>query len=161
MIVYLRCVEVEISWSRIRGCEVDCREGELIWTEEAKLVCIDMFALHRARLQTHSIYLRASHNSSSRRFFVQDVCNGFLDLAIALPLPPSLPPYSSAIILVTIVSRFALLPISIWVRFLFGYFQSSYSYTVYGTGTPAHAKTWRYSRTRNSDTGAGPCQTNL
>ncbi|TFK75819.1 hypothetical protein BDN72DRAFT_891695 [Pluteus cervinus] len=45
---------------------------------------------------------------------MQQLGNGFLDLAIALPLPPSLPPYSTTIILVTLLSRFALLPFTIW-----------------------------------------------
>ncbi|KAM6495804.1 Membrane insertase OXA1/ALB3/YidC [Amanita muscaria] len=47
---------------------------------------------------------------------MQGLCDGFLDLAIALPLPPSLPPYSTTIILVTLVTRFALLPITVWGR---------------------------------------------
>lgn len=82
-----------------------------------------MLALHRARLRTtHTLTVASSlshyQNASiaTRRFFVQSVCNGFLDLATALPLPPSLPPYSTTIIFVTVISRFALLPISIWVR---------------------------------------------
>ncbi|KAF8974472.1 60Kd inner membrane protein-domain-containing protein [Flammula alnicola] len=77
-----------------------------------------MLALHRARLRTHSFHVTRPgyrHPSlSNRRYFIQSVCNGFLDLALALPLPPSLPPYSTTIILVTIASRLALLPISIW-----------------------------------------------
>jgi len=56
------------------------------------------------------------HAPSTRRFFIQSLCNGYLDLAIALPFPPSFPPYSTTIILVTVVTRLALLPISIWVR---------------------------------------------
>ncbi|KAG5648980.1 hypothetical protein DXG03_000329 [Asterophora parasitica] len=36
------------------------------------------------------------------------------DLALALPIPPSLPTYSTTIILTTIAARFALLPVSIW-----------------------------------------------
>lgn len=55
-------------------------------------------------------------NLSNRRHFVQGLCDGFMDLALALPIPPSLPPYTSTIIILTIVSRLALLPISIWVR---------------------------------------------
>jgi mitochondrial inner membrane protein COX18 len=46
---------------------------------------------------------------------MQGLCDGFLDLAVALPLPPSLPPYSTTIILTTLVTRVALLPIAIWV----------------------------------------------
>ena len=56
-------------------------------------------------------------NLSNRRNFVQGLCDGFMDLALALPIPPSLPTYSSTIIILTIVTRLALLPISIWVRF--------------------------------------------
>ncbi|KAF5387706.1 hypothetical protein D9615_000491 [Tricholomella constricta] len=51
---------------------------------------------------------------SNRRYFIQNLCDGFLDLAIALPIPASLPAYSTTIILTTVVARFALLPISIW-----------------------------------------------
>jgi hypothetical protein len=63
--------------------------------------------------------LKAAHHShlSNRRYFVQGLCDGFMDLALVLPIPHSLPPYSSTIILLTIVTRLALLPISIWVRF--------------------------------------------
>ncbi|KDR83653.1 hypothetical protein GALMADRAFT_235971 [Galerina marginata CBS 339.88] len=80
-----------------------------------------MLALHRARLRPPT--LKATWppprraNPADRRFFVQSVCNGFLDLALALPIPPSFPTYSTTIIVVTIVSRLVLLPISIWVRF--------------------------------------------
>ncbi|KAG7096851.1 hypothetical protein E1B28_004259 [Marasmius oreades] len=51
-----------------------------------------------------------------RRCFMKDICDGFLDLAIALPYPPELPVYSTTIILVTVLSRFALLPVSIWAK---------------------------------------------
>ncbi|KAF8351374.1 membrane insertase OXA1/ALB3/YidC [Amanita rubescens] len=47
---------------------------------------------------------------------MQGLCDGFLDLALALPLPPSLPPYATTIILTTVVTRVALLPIAIWGR---------------------------------------------
>ncbi|KAG6890555.1 hypothetical protein C0992_000815 [Termitomyces sp. T32_za158] len=36
------------------------------------------------------------------------------DIAVALPIPPELPAYSTTIILTTIIARFALLPVSIW-----------------------------------------------
>jgi hypothetical protein len=52
---------------------------------------------------------------SNKRFFVQSLCDGFLDLAIALPFPPSVPAYSATIILVTVASRLALFPIALWV----------------------------------------------
>jgi len=61
--------------------------------------------------------LKAAHRSnlSNHRYFVvQGLCDGFMDLALALPIPPSLPPYSSTIILLTIFTRLAILPISIW-----------------------------------------------
>ncbi|KAF9485270.1 hypothetical protein BDN70DRAFT_847974 [Pholiota conissans] len=74
-----------------------------------------MFALHKARLRTHPLYSNQStRKPAARRFFFQAVGNGFLDLALALPLPPSIPPYSTTIIIATIVSRFALLPITLW-----------------------------------------------
>jgi inner membrane protein COX18 len=52
---------------------------------------------------------------SNKRFFVQSLCDGFLDLAIALPFPPSVPPYSVTIILVSLASRLALFPVALWV----------------------------------------------
>ncbi|KAJ6598964.1 60Kd inner membrane protein-domain-containing protein [Mycena vulgaris] len=52
----------------------------------------------------------------NRRFFVQSLCDGFLDLAIALPFPPSVPSYSATIILVTVASRLALFPVALWAR---------------------------------------------
>jgi hypothetical protein len=48
---------------------------------------------------------------------VQAASDGFLDLALALPFPAALPPYSGTIILVTLVSRFMTVPFTIWVRF--------------------------------------------
>lgn len=51
-----------------------------------------------------------------RRHFLQAASQGFLDIALALPLPPSLPPYSTAIILATIASRVVILPAYIWSR---------------------------------------------
>ncbi|KAK1236476.1 hypothetical protein PQX77_000253 [Marasmius sp. AFHP31] len=54
--------------------------------------------------------------SLGRRHFVKGLCDGFLDLAIALPYPPDVPAYSATIILITVLSRFALLPASIWAK---------------------------------------------
>lgn len=45
------------------------------------------------------------------------LAEGFLDLATALPIPPSWPPYSTTIILCTVLSRLALtVPFSIWAK---------------------------------------------
>ncbi|KAJ7682698.1 hypothetical protein DFH06DRAFT_1389764 [Mycena polygramma] len=52
----------------------------------------------------------------NRRFFIQPLCDGFLDLATALPFPPSVPAYSATIILVAVTSRLALFPIALWGR---------------------------------------------
>ncbi|KAF9569292.1 hypothetical protein CPC08DRAFT_701796 [Agrocybe pediades] len=75
-----------------------------------------MFAFQRTRLRPKvcTTTFRSPKRPADRRFFIQSVCNGFLDLAIALPIPPSFPTYSTAIIAVTLVSRLALLPVSIW-----------------------------------------------
>src|SRR6202044_37144 len=87
-----------------------------------------MFAARRVRL--HSFHHRCSHLPSrtgyevSRRphrtlftSAVETLSEGFLDLSLALPFPPLLPPYSTTIILFTVVSRLAFtLPFSIWVR---------------------------------------------
>jgi hypothetical protein len=55
---------------------------------------------------------------TDRRYHsLQGLSHEFLDLAFALPLPPSFPPYSTTIILVTVFTRLVLtLPVSIWVR---------------------------------------------
>ncbi|KAH7914208.1 60Kd inner membrane protein-domain-containing protein [Hygrophoropsis aurantiaca] len=54
-----------------------------------------------------------------RRTFVSigAFSDGFLDLATALPLPPSLPPYSTTIILCTVITRIVwTVPFSIWAK---------------------------------------------
>ncbi|KAJ2936708.1 hypothetical protein H1R20_g388, partial [Candolleomyces eurysporus] len=50
----------------------------------------------------------------NKRFLLTGLGTEFLDLAIGLPIPPSWPAYSTGIVLVTLVTRFALLPVSIW-----------------------------------------------
>ncbi|EMD40772.1 hypothetical protein CERSUDRAFT_91514 [Gelatoporia subvermispora B] len=48
---------------------------------------------------------------------VQQLSDGFLDLAIALPYPPSLPAYTTTIVVLTVASRLVLtVPFSIWSR---------------------------------------------
>ncbi|KAJ7665524.1 60Kd inner membrane protein-domain-containing protein [Mycena rosella] len=51
---------------------------------------------------------------SNKRFFIQTLSDGFLDLAIALPFPPSAPAYSATIILVTVATRLVLFPVALW-----------------------------------------------
>ncbi len=46
---------------------------------------------------------------------LSSVANSFLDFATAIPYPTAFPPYSSTIILVTVLTRIALLPIATWV----------------------------------------------
>ncbi|KAJ7764973.1 60Kd inner membrane protein-domain-containing protein [Mycena maculata] len=53
---------------------------------------------------------------SNKRFFIQSLCDGFLDLAVALPFPPSVPAYSATIILVTVASRLVIFPVALWGR---------------------------------------------
>ncbi|KAF9057650.1 60Kd inner membrane protein-domain-containing protein [Panaeolus papilionaceus] len=85
-----------------------------------------MFALTRARpssgvLNTLHPSIRRQ-NIPCRRFSLLNIYNesilkvgeGFLDLSLALPIPPSLPPYSTTIILFAAVSRIALFPITLW-----------------------------------------------
>jgi inner membrane protein COX18 len=77
-----------------------------------------MLALHRTRFRPHalsSIRCHPRHGPVPRRTFMQGLCDGFLDLAIALPIPPSLPPYATTIILTTVAARVLLLPVAIWV----------------------------------------------
>ncbi|KAI0320673.1 60Kd inner membrane protein-domain-containing protein [Amylostereum chailletii] len=52
-----------------------------------------------------------------RRHFTAGLTEGFLDLALALPLPPSWPVYSSTIILITVATRLVFtVPFSIWAK---------------------------------------------
>ena len=78
-----------------------------------------MFARkHAARLTTFRPFppTQAGAGILGKRRFTSAIQSGFLDLAIALPWPASFPPYSSTIILVTVVSRLALtVPFSVWV----------------------------------------------
>lgn len=77
-----------------------------------------MLALRRTQIRPHALSPfppRYGQAPAGRRLFMQNLCNGFLDLAAALPIPPSLPPYSTTIILTTVFARFALLPVVIWV----------------------------------------------
>lgn len=79
-----------------------------------------MLARGAHRILTHSprhslSLLRSGSRPSDRRHFIQGLCNEFLDVAIALPLPPSLPAYSTTIVLVTVITRLGFLPLAIWV----------------------------------------------
>ncbi|KAF9534227.1 60Kd inner membrane protein-domain-containing protein [Crepidotus variabilis] len=73
-----------------------------------------MFALQPRQLTLARHHYHRPGLPASRRHFIQHFGDGFLDLALALPLPPDFPAYSATIILVTVVSRFVLLPVSIW-----------------------------------------------
>lgn len=57
-------------------------------------------------------------NQSRRTFVSLDVLkDGFLDLATALPIPPSWPAYSTTLILCTVLTRLAFtVPFSVWVN---------------------------------------------
>lgn len=68
---------------------------------------------------TNALRVSRARPPQPRRFTssaIQTLTDGFLDLAIALPYPPSLPPYSTTIILVTVASRLIFtVPFSVWV----------------------------------------------
>ncbi|KAK0230908.1 60Kd inner membrane protein-domain-containing protein [Armillaria fumosa] len=66
---------------------------------------------HRLRLASHSHH---GFRVATPRCNLSSVANSFLDLATAIPYPTSFPPYSSTIILVTVLTRIALLPIATW-----------------------------------------------
>jgi inner membrane protein COX18 len=78
-----------------------------------------MFARkHLARLTTFQPHFpaQAGVGIQGKRQFTSAIQGGFLDLAVALPWPSSFPPYSSTIILLTVVSRLAFtVPFSVWV----------------------------------------------
>ncbi|KAI0004898.1 60Kd inner membrane protein-domain-containing protein [Russula compacta] len=79
-----------------------------------------MFARrHAAQLTTFRPFSPARGNVGipGKRRFTSAIQDGFLDLAVALPWPPSFPPYSSTIILLTVVSRLVLtVPFSVWAK---------------------------------------------
>ncbi|KAG6378674.1 hypothetical protein JVT61DRAFT_12945 [Boletus reticuloceps] len=72
--------------------------------------------IHKAYYQQPQLGL--SRNQSRRTFVSLDVLkDGFLDLAIALPIPPSWPAYSTTIILCTVLTRLAFtVPFSVWSK---------------------------------------------
>ncbi|PBK72700.1 hypothetical protein ARMSODRAFT_881222 [Armillaria solidipes] len=66
---------------------------------------------HRLRLASHPHH---GFRVPTPRRNLSSVANSFLDFATAIPYPTSFPPYSSTIILVTVLTRIALLPIATW-----------------------------------------------
>jgi len=69
---------------------------------------------HATRFATPRFRQRRTFFSST----IQTLSDQFLDLAVALPYPPSLPAYSTTIILVTVASRLILtVPFSVWVGY--------------------------------------------
>ncbi|KAI0750737.1 60Kd inner membrane protein-domain-containing protein [Daedaleopsis nitida] len=78
----------------------------------------------RTALATLRPSLRSSRclpRGAPRRTFlsstIHGLSEGFLDLAIALPIPPEWPVYSTTIILVTVVTRLAFtVPFSVWAK---------------------------------------------
>ncbi|CAL1700800.1 unnamed protein product [Somion occarium] len=65
----------------------------------------------------HANALRGNQRRTFVSSALQTLSEGFLDLAIAIPYPQSLPPYSGTIILVTVVSRLLFtVPFSIWAK---------------------------------------------
>ncbi|KAI0091988.1 60Kd inner membrane protein-domain-containing protein [Irpex rosettiformis] len=88
-----------------------------------------MFALHRIATRPAAQHglrfprrnqLGVSQTITKPRTFVsgaiQTASEGFLDLALALPFPEALPPYSGTIILVTALSRLITVPFSLWAK---------------------------------------------
>jgi len=67
-------------------------------------------------------YTPAARRNQVRTFIswpvaIQTVTDGFLDLSLALPYPPGVPPYATTIVLATVLSRIAFtLPFSIWAK---------------------------------------------
>lgn len=66
-------------------------------------------------LRTAIPVLRPAIVRVQRRHLIQSLSDGFLDLSIALPYSPVLPPYATTIILVTALLRCSLFPVAIWV----------------------------------------------
>jgi inner membrane protein COX18 len=62
---------------------------------------------------------RTLRNAQSRGFVSETISflsNGFVDLALASPFAPSLPPYTATIVTLTVLTRVCLiLPLSVWV----------------------------------------------
>ena len=122
----------------------------------------DMLALRSARLQRRRPFLSClptpytpqnTHaRPSNRRSFMQGLGEGFLDLAIALPIPPSLPPYSTTIVLVTVATRLALLPVAIWVCDIRASLQTiQVSFRRRVNDEHAKSKKWSFLKSKNSN----------
>ncbi|KAJ7047270.1 60Kd inner membrane protein-domain-containing protein [Mycena alexandri] len=75
-----------------------------------------MFAVGTRPLQRVPRRCLSNRQPLNKRYFIQSLCDGFLDLAVALPYPPSVPAYSATIILVTVASRLVLFPVALWSR---------------------------------------------
>ncbi|KAJ3819144.1 60Kd inner membrane protein-domain-containing protein [Lentinula raphanica] len=76
-----------------------------------------MFSTRSLRLRPSlhsSLRLSPTRTPSNKRFFIQSINEGFLDLALALPYPAHWPAYSTTIILLTVVARTAVLPAVFW-----------------------------------------------
>jgi mitochondrial inner membrane protein COX18 len=73
---------------------------------------------HASRARTYRSSLRPSVGQP-RTFTsdaIQKASEGFLDLALAIPFPEYIPPYSGTIILLTVATRLVFtVPFSIWV----------------------------------------------
>ena len=105
-----------------------------------------MLALYRAPLRPQTLRLIRPPTPAYRRFHIQNICDGFLDVALALPIPPSFPVYTTTIVLVTLLSRLALLPISIWVCLCF---QAMLTPLTVGIGKTTRTKSGRDCNARN------------
>ncbi|KAK7695905.1 hypothetical protein QCA50_000544 [Cerrena zonata] len=87
----------------------------MLASTSTRLLC-RRFVPHQHQPRRNEVLRQLNH-----RTFVsstlQTLGDGFLDLAVAIPYPQSLPPYSGTIILVTVVSRlFITVPFSIWAK---------------------------------------------
>jgi hypothetical protein len=78
-----------------------------------------MLISHHSGRALQSRLLSHCKNRSRRTLFtetLQSCTNAYLDLAMALPYPPTWPVYSCTIVLVGVASRVALLPVLLWVN---------------------------------------------
>lgn len=113
----------EIRYSKCYLMIADAREtsaksyiaSSMLASSSTRILTRRSGALHRLHPQQDAF--RKQNKRTLVSSTLQTLGEGFLDLAIAIPYPQSLPPYSGTIILVTVASRlFLTVPFSIWVR---------------------------------------------
>ena len=105
---------------RVSACETSCTNSETGFMLLSHRLTSRVASRHAFRFQGRPhVNPRPNSQRTLVTEAVQRASDGFLDLALALPFPEAIPPYSGTIILLTVATRlFLTVPFSIWVRVL-------------------------------------------